>query len=162
MCCSNSGYPERVARGRLVCPFCSLSFFVVCPLVIPRGLPEEDLSVLLVVCPLVIQRGLPGEDLSVLYVVCPLVIPKGLPGEDLSVLFVVCPLVIPRGLPGEDLFRLSFTTKCFVVFWDPDTRQSLILILQYSFHLFTFYFINIAHHITKAHPHLLLAVFIVI
>jgi len=46
---------------------------------------------------------------------------------------VVCPLVVLRGLPGEDLFRLSFTTKCFVVFWDPDIRQSLILILPYSF-----------------------------
>ena len=95
---------------------------VVCPLVILRGLPGEDLSVLYVVCPLVIPKGLPGEDLSVLLVVCPLVIPRGLPGEDLSVFLVVCPLVVPRGLPGEDLFRLSFTTKCFAVFWDPDTR----------------------------------------
>ena len=37
---------------------------LVCPLVIPRGLPEEDLSVLHVVCPLVIPRGLPEEDLK--------------------------------------------------------------------------------------------------
>jgi len=93
----------------------------------------EDLSVLHVACPLDIPRGLPGADLSVLYVACPLDIPRGLPGEDLSVLLVVCPLVIPRGLPGEDLFHPSFTTKCFVVFWDPDIRQSLILILPYSF-----------------------------
>ena len=96
--------------------------FADCCNFFPKGLPAEDLSVLSVVCPLVIPRGLPGEDLSVLLVVCPLVIPRGLPGEDLSVFLVVCPLVVPRGLPGEDLFRLSFTTKCFVVFWDPDTR----------------------------------------
>ena len=75
--------------GRFVC-------LVVRPLVVPRGLPGEDLSVLNVVCP-----------------ECPLVIPRGVPGEDLSVLNVVCPLVIPRGVPGEDLSVLWLSREGF-------------------------------------------------
>ena len=72
-----------------VCALCH-HYVTTCPLVVPRGLPEEDLSVLLAVCPLVVPRGLPE---ALLLVVCPLVVPRGLPEEDLSVLLVVCPLL---------------------------------------------------------------------
>ena len=48
----------------------------------------------------------------------------------LSFMYIVCPLVVSRRFPGEDLFVCP---KCFVVFWDPDIRQPLILILLHSF-----------------------------
>ena len=45
--------------------FAKSAFFVFFSDIVLRGLPEEDLSVLLVICPLFILGGLPGEDLSV-------------------------------------------------------------------------------------------------